>query len=637
MKNNLFNKLYFLSLAFNLLMNIQIKAADTLAGPFGPFIVFVGPGANGQDSIHITFKPDSALVVCPKIGFVQTVKFVFKNKAGVPSTFLPSAVSSDWWYRDDDTTTDSTVVDHIFCEKDPYYNGNDPAQDGPASQQGSSAGLGNSSVPSTMSDKPHCPDANFPPGMEKACWEFETCAMCMSGANVGTIYGCIKWKYERTKGSGVWGKMIVSSNTVSATASPSFGPAKSKFDITHTTATVAKCPELDSVVACVNRLLNGLRLIPPYLTGPLFMKINHPTEVKEAGNGSKKGSFLPGVSLPNIPIGKTIAPNQFIFIPAGERVLLRRLNYIPSTDPQIPFQTAWNDMFAGSQEQVESGFCPEAQHGGTRVKNCGGITLCAAAPINAITSTGLVMFTTSINYQNSQVIFKNNALSVRPIRCIDVAHNLPVNQVNPGDSIIFSFPGQMPNCISTLNLKLLIQGYMNGVGNMTPVLSNQNEESKLGNCDSITIELHEAFPPFNTAFISKVVMNQNGEAICHFPQLSQPHFIAIKHRNALETWSANPVQFLQPEVYYDFTTNANQAFGQNQYQVSPGKWAFFSGDINQDANVDLADFAVIELANAQFEYGYKSEDLNGDGGVDLLDIAFIEPNISDFIFSQKPQ
>ena len=112
------------------------------------------------------------------------------------------------------------------------------------------------------------------------------------------------------------------------------------------------------------------------------------------------------------------------------------------------------------------------------------------------------------------------------------------------------------------------------------------------------------------------------------------------HRNAVQTWSANPVAIGSTLASYDFTTAASQAFGDNQIDISPAQngsvWALYSGDIVVDENVDLLDLGALENDISNFAFGYLSTDINGDGNVDLLDSPTVEGNISNFIFSYHP-
>ena len=66
-------------------------------------------------------------------------------------------------------------------------------------------------------------------------------------------------------------------------------------------------------------------------------------------------------------------------------------------------------------------------------------------------------------------------------------------------------------------------------------------------------------------------------------------------------------------------------------------FAIYSGDINQDGNVDLSDFPFWDNDNSNFNFGYLTSDLNGDGNVDLSDFPFWDNNNSNFVYSHKPQ
>ncbi len=192
-------------------------------------------------------------------------------------------------------------------------------------------------------------------------------------------------------------------------------------------------------------------------------------------------------------------------------------------------------------------------------------------------------------------------------------------------------------CNTTLNLTCFIQGYWDaGSNTMLPVLTNQGEASTATACDSIDVELRDANIPFGIIHSVRTVMNQNGTATCVFPAVSGSYYIAVKHRNAIQTWSATAVSFNAPAISYNFSTAATQAYGDNQYEVSTGVWAFFTGDIAVDENIDLLDLGMLESDISNFSYGYLSTDLNGDGNVDLLDSPSLETNISNFIYSTHP-
>jgi len=192
-------------------------------------------------------------------------------------------------------------------------------------------------------------------------------------------------------------------------------------------------------------------------------------------------------------------------------------------------------------------------------------------------------------------------------------------------------------CNTTVNLVCFIQGYWDGTSAMVPALFNQGEVTTTGACDSIDVELHSDVAPYGVDAAIRTVLNQNGTATCVFPPVTGNKYIAVKHRSALQTWSANPVA-MSTTVSYDFSDADTKAYGSNMVQVSasPSVWAFFSGDVVVDENMDLLDLGAVESDISNFGYGYLPTDLNGDGNVDLLDSPMLETNISGFIYSNHP-
>lgn len=70
--------------------------------------------------------------------------------------------------------------------------------------------------------------------------------------------------------------------------------------------------------------------------------------------------------------------------------------------------------------------------------------------------------------------------------------------------------------------------------------------------------------------------------------------------------------------------------------LESGVWGFYSGDINQDFFVDLADYSVWELQANQFLIGDYVGDLDGDGFVDLGDYPIWEASNNGFVGSILP-
>ncbi|MBK7253155.1 MAG: hypothetical protein IPI04_04345 [Ignavibacteria bacterium] len=46
-----------------------------------------------------------------------------------------------------------------------------------------------------------------------------------------------------------------------------------------------------------------------------------------------------------------------------------------------------------------------------------------------------------------------------------------------------------------------------------------------------------------------------------------PYYIEVTHRNALSTWSATPVSFVNSDASIAFSVDANYAYGNNEIQV----------------------------------------------------------------------
>jgi len=188
---------------------------------------------------------------------------------------------------------------------------------------------------------------------------------------------------------------------------------------------------------------------------------------------------------------------------------------------------------------------------------------------------------------------------------------------------------------SIVNLKLFFQGYYDGAGLMLPALLNENVGTSTTVTDQITVELRD---PNTLAVVSSVntLLYTNGTAVCIFPPVNNSYYIVVRHRNNLVTWSAAPITIGTTPVYYDFSTAASKAYGNNQIQKEPGIWAMYSGDIQQDENIDLLDLSILEVDINNFENGYFVTDLNGDGNVDLLDAPLLEDNVNNFIYSIHP-
>ena len=189
----------------------------------------------------------------------------------------------------------------------------------------------------------------------------------------------------------------------------------------------------------------------------------------------------------------------------------------------------------------------------------------------------------------------------------------------------------------TLNLTLLIEGMYDGVGGLVPALLNGGVGTSSTECDTIHVELRDQTSPTTVLGSGTVVLGTNGQASLSMPSgvIGATGYIAVFHRNAVETWS-DLVTF-SATTNYDFTTAATQAYGSNQKEVTPGVWAFYSGDLSpQDGLIDVTDQGLIDNDIFNFVSGYVVTDITGDNLVDVTDQGIVDNNIFNFIGSMHP-
>lgn len=193
------------------------------------------------------------------------------------------------------------------------------------------------------------------------------------------------------------------------------------------------------------------------------------------------------------------------------------------------------------------------------------------------------------------------------------------------------------NCSSVVNLKLFVEAYYLGAGTMRPVKSNQDGISAADEVEDIVVKLYDANVPHALLHSTVATLKTDGTAQAVFDTAPNGSFyIAVKSSNALQTWTAAPQAVGTTPLDYDFSVAADRAYGDNQAQVGPGVFAVYSGDINQDGNIDTIDYPIWELDSNNFESGVFETDLNGDGNVDTIDYPVWENNSNNFISEIAP-
>src|SRR5207248_270947 len=133
-----------------------------------------------------------------------------------------------------------------------------------------------------------------------------------------------------------------------------------------------------------------------------------------------------------------------------------------------------------------------------------------------------------------------------------VYHNIPAEIC--GNNIDDNCDGQIDEgCQITLNIKVFIEGfYMNGT--MQPVLYNAGVSNDASIADEITVVLHQDVFPFDIDTTMPAVLDVNGNTTITLPydKAGHSYYIAIVHRNSIETWSKLPVT-LGNNTLFDFT------------------------------------------------------------------------------------
>lgn len=169
-----------------------------------------------------------------------------------------------------------------------------------------------------------------------------------------------------------------------------------------------------------------------------------------------------------------------------------------------------------------------------------------------------------------------------------------------------------PPYLEITSFTALIEGFYNG-STMKP--------------DTVRVELRNASAPYSLVDQVKIFLNSSGQGSGKFYNAVNgvPYYIVLKHRNALETWSASPQSFVSNILSYDFTTASNKAYG-NNLKLIGSKWCIYGGDVNQDGFIQTTDVNQVFIGNVNGATGYISTDLNGDLFAEIEDLNIVFRN-----------
>ncbi len=185
----------------------------------------------------------------------------------------------------------------------------------------------------------------------------------------------------------------------------------------------------------------------------------------------------------------------------------------------------------------------------------------------------------------------------------------------------------------TLNAKVFLEGLYNAESGMLVKTQGADADGNVWDMfagtisDTLSVAIAETNSPFNTVFeVHGVEINTDGSiVISTIPaSITGDHYIIIRHRNSIETWS-QAVSFTAQTISFDMTDDVAKAWGSNLKQVG-SVYCIYTGDANGDQYIDGFDLALVFNQNIAGAYNYQPEDLNGDGFVDGFDLALVFNN-----------
>lgn len=181
-------------------------------------------------------------------------------------------------------------------------------------------------------------------------------------------------------------------------------------------------------------------------------------------------------------------------------------------------------------------------------------------------------------------------------------------------------------CPVTVSLNLFLEGFYLSSSQMRAVIDPVSYPSL---CDTITIELRDTSTSKYLIYSSKQILHTDGSCFFTFTPLSTRafYYLVIKHRNSLETWSALPVFFSGTTAEYYFSNTATNTFSENVKDLGDGNFALFSGDTDQNGQIELNDNVNVGNSALLFSSGYLPNDLNGDGVIESVDFGLVENNL----------
>jgi hypothetical protein len=232
------------------------------------------------------------------------------------------------------------------------------------------------------------------------------------------------------------------------------------------------------------------------------------------------------------------------------------------------------------------------------------------------------------------------------------AYTWPINATEYTTSGTYSFTEKcvtyvlkltVNTCSTTLNVTAFLEGFYSENGMMRANLYDMGISTDETETDSVEVNLWSAVNLSSPTpdYSVRTVLHKDGTLTAVFPSatLNNSYYVALKHRNSIETWSAEPVT-IASTTSYDFSTSMSAAYGNGfndpMKSISVDRYAIYGGDVNQDGTVDIFDSQITENDASNLLFGYDASDCNGDGSSDIFDMQLIENNSTLLLYYARP-
>jgi len=194
-----------------------------------------------------------------------------------------------------------------------------------------------------------------------------------------------------------------------------------------------------------------------------------------------------------------------------------------------------------------------------------------------------------------------------------------------------------PSSNKTLNLTAMLQEFYNastGIMNQTKGINwitgdlYNNFGDTIVDTLRVLIRKTNVNDPVNPCTIDTVLFGQSINSTGLITPIAIPtslagyHYIVIKHRNSIETWS-DSVDFSTDTVRYDFYNHISQFALDGGMYINNNHAYIWGGDVNQNGNLESADATLIYVAansdDPTVNNGYVICDIDGNGNIDSQD------------------